>query len=253
MSKDLDHLNACIQTFRDLELIAEPIEPLKSGKEATVLRCRAHPRTERGPLALKIYRSLERRSFKNDALYREGSLLDRIGGGNTRMARALRARSRFGREVQEGTWAGHEWEVLGRLHAADLRVPQPIHQGGGAILMELFACADGTVAPALAHARLDSETASSLFAALCDDVERMLWLDVVHGDLSPYNVLWNGESYCVIDFPQAMDPRFNRSAERLLARDLTTLARFCARFGDVPDPSVVAAEMWQRFELGEPP
>jgi RIO kinase 1 len=218
-----------------------------------VLRCRAHPSTGREHCALKIYRVLERRSFKNDALYREGSLLERIGGGNTRMARALRGRSRFGRQVQEATWTSREWEVMQRLHGAQLRVPEPIHRADGAILMELFACEEGAAAPPLAKARLDAGTATALFAALCAEVEQMLWLDVLHGDLSPYNVLWNGADYCVIDFPQAVDPRFHGRARDLLERDLTSLARFCGRFGSVPDPSLVCAEIWERFEHGEPP
>jgi RIO kinase 1 len=65
-------------------------------------------------------------------------------------------------------------------------------------------------------------------------------------------VLWNEIGYCIIDFPQAVDPRFHRSAQRLLERDVTNLARFCARFGAVPDPAQVAAQIWQRFERGEP-
>jgi RIO kinase 1 len=119
--------------------------------------------------------------------------------------------------------------------------------------MELFTTEDGGVAPPLITTHLSPEVASALFAALCADVERMLWLDVLHGDLSPYNVLWNGAGYRVIDFPQAVDPRFNGNALRLLQRDLDNVARFCARFGEVPDPATVAVEMWQRFQHGEPP
>ena len=42
---------------------------------------------------------------------------------------------------------------------------------------------------------------------------------MVHSDLSPYNVLWNGHEHRIIDFPQAIDPRFNSSAQRLLVLD----------------------------------
>jgi len=246
-------LEAVIAPFLDLDLIAEVCEPIKSGKEATVYRCRASPGSAHAALALKVYRPRAERSFKNDALYREGSLLTRIGGGNTRAARALRNGTRFGRAVQGHSWTAREWEVLRRLHAAGLPVPAPVHTADGAILMELYCDPNGEVARPLASARLSPSTAAGLFGALCADVESMLWLDVLHGDLSPYNVLWNGEGYRIIDFPQAVDPRFHGSAPALLQRDLENLARFCARHGEVPDPRLVASAMWQRFLHGEPP
>ena len=249
---DVD-LDEVIAPFLDLDLISEVCEPIKCGKEATVYRCRGGPASQERALALKVYRPRAERSFKNDAVYREGSLLERIGGGNTRAARALRTGTRFGRVVQEHSWTAREWEVLCRLHAAELCVPEPLHASGGAVLMELFTAEDGGVAPPLIAASLSPEIASALFAALCADVERMLWLDVLHGDLSPYNILWNGAGYRVIDFPQAVDPRFNGNALRLLQRDLHNVARFCARFSEMPDPARVAAEMWMRFQHGEPP
>jgi RIO kinase 1 len=255
MSSDFD-LDEVFAPFVDLDLISEVREPIKSGKEATVYRCRAgrgRGSGDQAELALKVYRARSERSFKNDALYREGSMLERIGGGNTRAARALRTRTRFGRAVQETTWTAREWEVLSRLHGAGMCVPEPVHASGSAVLMELFTDDDGAVAKPLIAARLAPEVASALFDALCLDVERMLWLDVLHGDLSPYNILWNGAGYRVIDFPQAVDPRFNGNALRLLERDLLNIGRFCARFATVPEPVAVAAAMWERFQYGEAP
>lgn len=230
-----------IRPFLEADLVVEVGEALKSGKEATVFHCIAHPRTGYAELALKVYRPRSRRSFKQEALYREGSTIHRIAGGNTRQARALRSGSAFGREVEGATWCGHEWEVLCTLHEAGLPVPAPVHHTEHAILMELFA------APTLHVARLDPAIAAQLFAAICNDVEHMLALHVLHGDLSPYNILWDGETYRIIDFPQAVDPRFNSHAPRLLARDLENLARFLGQ----PDGAAIAADMWSRFERGE--
>jgi RIO kinase 1 len=252
MSSSSD-LEASIATFLELDLISEVCEPIKSGKEATVYRCRGAPASAHEQLALKVYRRRDRRSFKNDARYREGSVLYRIGGGNTRAARALRTGTRFGRAVQEATWTAREWEALRRLHDAGLSVPEPVHATESAILMELCDDGAGGVARPLASTRLPAAVAGSLFAALCDDVERMLWLDVLHGDLSPYNVLWNGAAYRIIDFPQAVDPRFNGNALAFLQRDLENVGRFCARFAEIPDPAAVALEIWERFQLGEAP
>ncbi len=236
-----------IASLFEAELIVELGDPIKSGKEATVYRCRAHPRTGHDDVALKVYRPRAHRSFKHDAVYREGSTLMRIGGGNTRQARAVRRGSRFGREVEIATWGGHEWEVMQTLHAAGLPVPTPVHGSAEAILMELFACDDGSVAAPLHTAQLDAATATALFDSICDDIAHMLALHVLHGDLSPYNILWNGETYRIIDFPQAVDPRFHPSAAQLLARDIENVARFC----DVPDGAAIAAELWSCFERGE--
>ena len=62
-------------------------------------------------------------------------------------------------------------------------------------------------------------------------IERWLGVNLVHGDLSPYNILyWKGR--CVaIDFPQAVDPRFNDAARSLLERDISNLAKYFARMG----------------------
>lgn len=246
-----DGLAPIIQPFLDEGLVLELGPPIKSGKEATVFRCTAHPNTGRHQLALKVHRARTQRSFTHDSVYREGSMIHRVGGGNTRAARALRAGSRFGRQVKSSTWCGHEWEISCQLYEAGLPVPEPVRMHGDAILMELFACEDGSPAPPLIHADLDAGAAMALFDALCDDVEDMLALHVVHGDLSPYNVLWNGHEHRIIDFPQAVDPRFNSSAQRLMLRDLQNLARFCERFGEVADPTELAADMWRRFEQGE--
>jgi RIO kinase 1 len=251
MSTDIDGLTPVIQPFFDAQLVTELGSPIKSGKEATVFACTAHPSTGHAALALKVYRPRTRRSFRNDTPYRDGSTIFRIGAGNTRQARALRAGSRFGRQVDSATWSGHEWEVLCRLHDAGLPVPAPVHVSGDAILMELFTDDDGRPAPPLNTARLDAASASWLFAALCDDVEQMLALGLVHADLSPYNVLYRGDAYRIIDFPQAIDPRFNADAPSLLARDLDNVARFCARSTDVPDAAELAADMWHRFQHGE--
>jgi RIO kinase 1 len=253
MSTDSTDLDAQILLFIDLDLIAEVFEPIKSGKEATVYRCRGTAASGHEQLALKVYRPRAHRSFKNDARYREGSLLSRIGGGNTRAARALRNGSRFGRSVQESTWTAREWEVLRRLHAAGLRVPEPVHVSDTAILMELCDDGEGGVARPLASARLSPQIASTLFDAVCADIERMLWLDVLHADLSPYNILWSGQAYRIIDFPQSVDPRFNGNAPSFLQRDVENVGRFCSRFGEIPDPITVALEMWSRFQNGERP
>lgn len=52
----LEELAPFIAPFLEQELVVELGEPIKSGKEATVFRCRTHPRTGYDELALEVYR-----------------------------------------------------------------------------------------------------------------------------------------------------------------------------------------------------
>jgi len=80
-----------------------------------------------------------------------------------------------------------------------------------------------------------------------------LWLsyNLVHAGLSPFNVLyWQGHIK-VIDFPQAVDARFNANAQTLLARDIHNLCRYFARFGVQANASRLAQDLWRRFLRSE--
>jgi RIO kinase 1 len=237
-------IHPALEAFLARGHITEVLGPLKSGKEATVYACRAGPSAGCAYLAAKVHRAREDRSFKNDAVYQEGQWRWRAGG---RPARAFATRTRFGREVQAAAWLGHEWEVLRELHAAGVPVPRPVDAADGAILMELFGDEDGAAAPPLRSVSLAPEEATRLHARLVADIERMLRANIVHGDLSPYNILYRGGEYRIIDFPQAVDPRFNGSATLLLARDLENVARYLSRFAPCPDPTAVARDLWARW------
>jgi len=86
---------------------------------------------------------------------------------------------------------------------------------------------------------------------LLRDVIRMLLAGVVHGDLSDFNVLVDPDGPVIIDFPQAVDPAHNRSAEKLFVRDVDNVVSFFARW----DPSLrrkqFGREIWQLYEKNE--
>jgi RIO kinase 1 len=69
----------------------------------------------------------------------------------------------------------------------------------------------------------------------------------VHADLSPYNMLfWNG-AVTIIDFPQAVDPRYNDDAFELLVRDVANTSLFFANAGvEVVDSREHALALWRR-------
>jgi len=95
---------------------------------------------------------------------------------------------------------------------------------------------------------LSTPQAEALFERLLDNVQLWLACNIVHGDLSAYNVLYQAGDPVVIDFPQACDPRFNTNAFRLLLRDIENLARYFERFGVHRDPFVLANGYWSAWE-----
>jgi len=102
-----DPIQAALDSFFAQGLITEVLYTVKSGKEATVYCCKAHPSTGAKLLAAKVYRPRNNRSFKNDAVYQEGRV---ILEGHVR--RAIENKSRFGREAQFAMWVNYEFEGL---------------------------------------------------------------------------------------------------------------------------------------------
>jgi RIO kinase 1 len=229
----------------DDEIIDDVLYPVKSGKEATLFCCRGARRAQADLVAVKVYKPQRFRSFRNDSVYQEGRVIL-----NQRDARAAAKRTRFGREVQSSLWTNSEYETLRVLHRAGSRVPKPIAHSAGAIAMQWIGD-DDSPAPQLKEVDLSGEDARLLFEQLLADIELWLACNVVHGDLSAYNLLVSEQQLVAIDFPQACDPRFNTNAATLLARDLHNVCRYFARYAIQADAAAIADDLWQRFERGE--
>ncbi len=243
MPEESDLLSA-IDPFIGRGLVTDVLYMVKSGKEATVFCCQAHPSTGVDFLAAKVYRPREERTFKNDALYLQGRRF-----GKARESRAVQRKTRFGREVQFGTWVYREWEVLNLLHRAGAAVPKPYSQAGGAILMEYAGNEEGP-APMLYRLSLKPQEAEIIYKLVLDNIALWLRHNIVHADLSAYNILyWQGQAR-IIDFPQAVDARFNASARMLLARDIANVCAHFAHYGLQADPARITARLWGRYSVG---
>jgi RIO kinase 1 len=232
------------ESFFEDELITDVLHVVKSGKEATVYCCQGHPSTGAALLAAKVYRPREVRSFKNDAVYQRGRV---IGGGrpDRRVQRAVRNKSRKGREEQFADWVAHEFQTLRRLSAAGADVPRPLACTDSAILIEYVG---DRHAPAsqLVHVTLAPGEARPLFDRILRNVEIGLVCDRVHGDLSAFNILyWNG-AVTVIDFPQSVNPQVNPRAFQLLVRDVENVCDYFAPYGIQADPYRLARQLWSR-------
>ena len=238
-----------IEPFIDFSLITEVLYPVKSGKEATVWACRAHPDTGADFLAAKVYKHVRERSFRNDAVYQEGRLVY-----NNRERRAYEKGTEFGLEVHFMLWVGQEWEHLSKLHEAGVYVPKPVKQVGGAILMEFFGH-EGGPCPMLQNARVPYARAPQMWKLLKANIEMMLQANFVHGDLSPYNVLVDldapSDPLRIIDVPQGVDARFNPSARQLLERDVVNCYRHFQKLGVSDNPRGFAHGLWNRWKRAE--
>ena len=235
-----------LETFAQQGLITRIHSRLTSGKEATVYCCRAHPSTNRKFLAAKVYREHAANAYRRSGVYFEGR-------ERTMKARTLRAIERgteFGRQAMAGMWMYAEYDALKRLSAVGADVPRPYAMCGSVVLMEYIGNGERP-APHLNGIELNPDQARSLFDRLLDNVETLLRANLVHGDLSPYNVLvWKGRPW-IIDLPQAVDVRFNRSAFELLRRDLETVCPFFARHGVAAEAAELAHDLWKRYRRAE--
>ena len=55
----------------------------------------------------------------------------------------------------------------------------------------------------------------------------------------------------MIDLPQAVDPKKNRHAESLLARDVARVCEHFARRGVSRDPAATAADLWTAWTFAD--
>ncbi len=235
---DRSDLPPALRDLAEDRLIDGLLFQLRSGKEATVYV--VYKDTERGRrlYAAKAYRDLEHRAFRRDEVYRQARVIL-----DERVARAVQHKTSFGREVAFSMWVGEEAAMLRQALDAGASVPQVIAQRGQAILMEYIGDGNGP-APMLAEVRLSAEEAQQAFETVVGDIEALLRADIIHGDLSPFNVLyWRGETV-IIDMPQAVDARLNRHARDLLARDVANVCRYFRQTGIDAKPEAITTRLW---------
>jgi len=219
-------------------VIDEVVSRLKGGKEADVWLVRAGGKT----VAAKVYKARQTRSFKNDAAYKEGRKVR-----NTRTQRAMDRGSRFGQAAAEDAWKEKESDALFRLHAAGIRVPRPVLFHEGVLLMEVVVDAHGHPALRLVDAPLAREQAAGIYADIRKQAVGMLACGLIHGDLSPYNVLVGGHGPVVIDLPQVIDAAHNSQSETFFLRDLENIRRFCAALDPALGGEGDGREIWRAY------
>jgi len=217
--KDADHAKTYDEVFDEATLLAvykfvsddviRTVDyPVSTGKEGNVF----HATTSEGAAALKIYRV-------SNANWR--SLYEYLQG-DPRF-------KKIGRTFREmiSVWAQKEFKNLQRMRTAGVRVPAPIAVHRNLLLMEYLG--DETM-PAPTMKDLPIEDPATAYEDVVGSMAAMRKAELVHGDLSEYNLLWWDGHPWVIDCAQAV-PFAHPRSEDWFRRDVANVARYFAHLG----------------------
>lgn len=240
-----------LQTFYEQKFITDVLGRVKGGKEASVYRCMAHASLGETLVAAKVYRPRMFRNLRNDAMYREGrDILTGEGKAlnkrDDRTMRALGKKTAYGQQVAHKSWLTHEYKTLLTLYQLGADVPQAFALNDNTVLMTYYG--DLSIgAPTLHEVDLSKREAKPLFQRVIHNIELMLSQDMVHGDLSSYNILyWDGD-IILIDFPQVSMTQYNTNARMILERDITRVHDYFASRGVKCDVSDLTDKLWRKY------
>lgn len=126
------------------------------------------------------------------------------------------------------TWAQKEFRNLEQASRAQVRVPKPVAVKNNVLIME-FIGKDGINAASLKEQAPNEP--EIVYEILLNYIELLYRkADLVHGDLSEYNIMmWKGEPV-IFDVAQAV-PTSHPMADFFLRRDLTNVNKFFKRLG----------------------
>ncbi|MFP4050491.1 MAG: serine protein kinase RIO [Thermoplasmata archaeon] len=185
--------------------------PISTGKEAKVFQGVQKDGT---PVAVKIMR-INTSVFKKYRKYIEGDY-------------------RF-KDIPKGrklifTWAKKEHANLKRMHQGGINVPKPYGVSKNIIVMEYLEHL-GHPAPMLRDVKMKDDEVEMIYEKVIDYLKVMYNdLELVHGDLSEFNILISqGEPY-FIDVSQSV-PLSHPNAVELFRRDIDNVVRYFGGLG----------------------
>jgi len=182
---------------------------VKTGKEANVFRGRDGKGV---PLAVKIYR-IATADFRTMRRYIDG---------DHRFEKVKKKRRNF-----TYAWVHREFKNLERATSAGVNAPRSIAAKNNVLVMD-FIGTDDEPCPMLKL--VEPEDPERVFEDVLEDLNRLYCgAEMVHGDLSEYNILMRDDSPVIIDFSMGI-LRSHPRAEELLRRDIKNLCRFFSRY-----------------------
>ncbi len=187
--------------------------PISSGKEAVVFRATT---PKGGYLAVKVFK-YETSAFRHMGEYIEG---------DPRFRNVKRQKRPLVKE-----WASKEFANLRKATEAGIPCPAPLARKENVILMEFIG--EGGRPYALLN-EVILEDPQAVFDELMAAVRKSYEVKLVHGDLSPYNVMLalkdGRERPVIIDWGTAVLLEHPRARE-FLERDVRTLCNFFKKHG----------------------
>ncbi|MBX5326381.1 serine protein kinase RIO [Candidatus Bathyarchaeota archaeon A05DMB-4] len=192
-------------------VIGEIYGVVKAGKEARIYWGKAPDGKE---LAIKIYLTISSEFKKGKLIYIEGD-------------------PRF-KNVKHDTrslvfaWALKEYKNLELAAQAGVKVPRPIAVKNNVLIMQ-FIGKNGDQAPVLKE--MPPKDPEKFYEHLLENIQKLYQkANLVHGDISEYNIMIWQNKPVLFDIAQAV-PLEHPMADTFLRRDITNLTRYFRKLG----------------------
>jgi len=132
-------------------------------------------------------------------------------------------------------WASKEYKNLKRAYKVGLSVPNPIFIKNNILIMEYIGF-ESIPAPILKDIKTPKNIFNLMNEVLTFIKELYQKANLVHGDLSEFNILYHNQKPVVIDMSQAVSI-YHPKAEVYLARDIKNIFKYFEKLGtNTPNP-----------------
>ena len=184
---------------------------ISTGKEANVLK---GIKDDGSIVAVKIYR-IATSDFKKMQYYIAGDPRFNVRSSNKRQL--------------INNWVNKEFRNLTRLKDAGVNVPEAITSLNNVLIIEFIGDEEGTPAPTVKN--LPPEDPIDFYEKLVDQMDRFInKANLIHGDLSSYNILNYDEEPVIIDVSQSV-VKDHIIAGELLERDIKNISFEFSKMG----------------------
>lgn len=184
--------------------------PISTGKEGNVFR---GVTTENKLVAIKIYR-ISTSTFKHISQYI-------IGDPRFKSIRKTRQNIIY-------AWTKKEFKNLERLNKIGIKAPKPIISYNNVLVMQYLGEKNKS-APMLKDVKI--ENPEEIYESLIGSIKKMYQkADLVHGDISEYNILYYRSKPYLIDLGQGVLNK-HPNAHEFLKRDINNLVRYFKKYG----------------------
>jgi RIO kinase 1 len=194
-----------------------------TGKEANIFKAMAGEKE----LALKIYR-ISTSNFNSMQDYLQGDpRFSSVRGTKRAIVSA---------------WTRKEFRNLSRAEEVGIPVPHPIAMKENILVMDLIAV-EGQVAPTLKDVNLELEEARAIYEQIVHYISLLYnRAQLVHADLSEFNILYRQEGPVIIDMGQSVTLD-HPQARRFLERDIANVSHYFRKKYSLGSPE----EIWKKL------